>query len=131
MEPKEQEQNILTKYGYLESLLKHYSNPYDKNNLSLKEYFILLHRIIFGIQDSSKKSDVERTEKFFNELIKTSLRLDKDSLLFKTVSYFIQNGFDEFIKVLKDSKVTTPKEFNKSLLNILNSEKIENNFQLN
>ena len=131
MEPKEQEQNILIEYGYLESLLKHYSNPYDKKNLSLKEFFILLHRIIFKIEDTSKKSDVERTEKFFYELIKTSFRLDKDSLLFKALSYFIQNGFDEFIKVLKDSKVITPKEFNKSLLNILDSEKIENSFQLN
>ena len=130
MEPKEQEQNILIEYGYLESLLKHYSNPYDKKNLTLEEYFVLLHRIIFKIQDTSKKSDVERTEKFFYELIKTSLRLDKDSLLFKALSYFIQKGFDEFIKVLKDSKVTTPKEFNKSLLNILNSEKIEDSFQL-
>ena len=131
MEPKEQEQNILIEYGYLESLLKHYSNPYDKKNLSLKEFFILLHRIIFKIKETSKKSDVERTEKFFYELIKTSFRLDKDSLLFKALSYFIQNGFDEFIKVLKDSKVITPKEFNKSLLNILDSEKIENSFQLN
>ena len=96
----------------------------------MEEYFVLLHRIIFKIQDTSKKSDVERTEKFFYELIKTSLRLDKDSLLFKALSYFIQKGFDEFIKVLKDSKVTTPKEFNKSLLNILNSEKIEDSFQL-
>lgn len=131
MEPKEQEQNILTEYAYLESLLKHYSNPYDKNNLSLEEYLIILHRIIFKIQDTSKQSDVERTENFFYELIKTSLRLDKDSLLFIVVSYFIQKGFDEFIKVLKDIKVTTPKEFNKLLLNILDSEKIEDSFQLN
>jgi hypothetical protein len=112
MEPKEQEKNLLTEYGYLESLLKHYSNPYDKKNLSLEEYFILLHRIIFKIQGTSKQSDVERTEQFFCKLIKTSLRLDKDSILFKALSYFIQKGFDEFIKVLKDSKVTTPREFN-------------------
>ena len=67
MEPKEQEQNILTEYAYLESLLKHYSNPYDKKKLSLEEYFILLHRIIFKVQETSKQSDVERTEKFFYE----------------------------------------------------------------
>ena len=75
MEPKEQEQNILIEYRYLESLLKHYSNPYDKKNLTLEEYFVLLHRIIFKIQDTSKKSDVERTEKFFQRIDKNFIKI--------------------------------------------------------
>ena len=131
MEPKDKIENVLIEYGYLESLLKHYSQPYDKKNMSLEEYLRKLHIIIYGIQGTSNKSDVQRTETFFKVLIKTSLRLDKDSVLFKTLSYFIQNGFDLFIKVLKDTKVTTSKEFNKLLLNVLDSEKIEKNFQLN
>ena len=123
------EENILSKYQYLESLLKSYSSTYDKKSISLNEYFIHLHRVVFKYQNKSNKSDVEMTENFFQLLIKNSLKLDINSILFKSLSYFIQNGFDLFINVLKSDKVTTKKEFNNLLLGVLDTVEIGKKFK--
>ena len=124
------EENILSKYQYLESLLKSYSSTYDKKSISLNEYFIHLHRVVFRYQNKSNKSDVEMTENFFQLLIKNSLKLDINSILFKSLSYFIQNGFDLFINVLKSDKVTTKKEFNNLLLGVLDTVEIGKKFKI-
>ena len=124
------EENILSKYQYLESLLKSYSSTYDKKSISLNEYFIHLHRVVFKYQNKSNKSDVEMTEIFFQLLIKNSLKLDINSILFKSLSYFIQNGFDLFINVLKSDKVTTKKEFNNLLLGVLDTVEIGKKFKI-
>jgi len=64
-------------------------------------------------------------------MIRNSIRLELDSLLLKTPSYFIRKGFGLFISVLKSDKVTTKKEFNNLLLNVLDSSKIEDDFSIN
>jgi hypothetical protein len=63
-------------------------------------------------------------------MIKNSIRIEQDSILFKTLSYFIRKGFDLFIKVLKSKEVTSKKEFNNLLLDVLDPEEIEKYFKL-
>ena len=135
MEPKLDEtsnqNNLLTNFGFLESLLKSHNQPYNKNSMSLDEFFMNLHRIIFRYEDGSKKSYVEKTETFFKIMIKNSIRLKKDSLLFKSVSYFIKNFFNLFINVLQDKKVIKLQEFYDKLLDILEPDKIGKQFKYN
>ena len=135
MEPKLDEtsnqNNLLNNFGFLESLLKSHNQPYNKNSMSLDEFFMNLHRIIFSYEDGSKKSYVEKIETFFKIMIKNSIRLKKDSLLFKSVSYFIKNGFNLFINVLQDKKVIKLQEFYDKILDILEPDKIEKQFKYN
>ena len=114
MEPKLDEtsnqNNLLTNFGFLETLLKSHNQPYNKNSMSLDEFFMNLHRIIFSYEDGSKKSYVEKTETFFKLMIKNSIRLKKDSLLFKSVSYFIKENdkiiMDDIGIYLKGKNIT-------------------------
>lgn len=134
MEPKFDDtldnENLLSKFAYLESILKSHNQPYNKESINMKEYLICLHRIIFGLQGNSNKEYVETTENFFKIMIKNSIRIEQDSILFKTLSYFIRKGFDLFIKVLKSKEVTSKKEFNNLLLDVLDPEEIEKYFKL-
>ena len=124
------QENLLTRYPYLESLLKYYSPSFDKKSTSMNDYLIILKRITFPYKENSDAKLVNKTENIFHIMIKNSIRLDKDSILFKVLSYFIQKGFDLFISALKAEEVVSKKQFNKSLLDMLNSENIEKYFNL-
>ena len=124
------QENLLTRYPYLESLLKYYSPSFDKKSTSMNDYLIILKRITFPYKENSDAKLVNKTENIFHIMIKNSIRLDKDSILFKALSYFIQKGFDLFISALKAEDVVSKKQFNKSLLDMLNSENIEKFFNL-
>ena len=122
--------NLLTRYPCLESLLKYYTPSFDKKSLSMNDYLVILKRITFPYKENSDIKLVNKTENIFHIMIKNSIRLDKDSILFKALSYFIQKGFDLFISALKAEEVVSKKQFNKSLLDVLKSENIEKNFNL-
>ena len=122
--------NLLTRYPYLESLLKYYTPSFDKKSLTMNDYLIILKRITYPYKENSDIKLVNKTENIFHIMIKNSIRLDKDSILFKVLSYFIQKGFDLFISALKAEEVVSKKQFNKSLLDMLNSENIEKFFNL-
>lgn len=122
--------NLLSRYPYLESLLKYYSPSFDKKSTSMNDYLIILKRITFPYKENSDAKLVNKTENIFHIMIKNSIRLDKDSILFKALSFFIQKGFDLFISALKAEEVVSKKQFNKSLLDMLNSENIEKYFNL-
>ena len=124
------QENLLTRYPYLESLLKYYSPSFDKKSTSMNDYLIILKRITFPYKENSDAKLVNKTENIFHIMIKNSIRLDKDSILFKALSFFIQKGFDLFISALKAEEVVSKKQFNKSLLDMLNSENIEKYFNL-
>lgn len=91
----------------------------------MEQYLICLHRIVFGAQGNSNEEYVQKTENFFKIMIRNSIRLEQDSILFRTLSYFIRKGFDLFISVLKSDKVTSKKELNQLLLEVLDTAKIE------
>ena len=56
--------------------------------------------------------------------------MNRDSILFKALSYFIQKGFDYFISSLKTEETITPLKVIKELFSILNEEKIAEFFNL-
>ena len=126
-----EKEKFFEKYEYLEKLLKHYDSYVDKNNMNMEQYLILINRIIFKYSSVSNKKSIEQVKNLFNILIENSVKLDNNSILFKTLVYFIQNGFDLFIQTIKSTKVTSEKEFIKELLYILDSKEIAKSFNLN
>jgi len=67
---------------------------------------------------------------FFRILVKNSIRLDKNSIAFKVLSYLVQKGFDKFILILKDEKSTFLKKYISLLLGILKRKEILQKFNL-
>ena len=135
MEPKFDDtlnkENLFPKFGYLELILKSHNQPYNNKSMTMEQYLICLHRIVFGAQGNSNEEYVQKTENFFKIMIRNSIRLEQDSILFRTLSYFIRKGFDLFISVLKSDKVTSKKELNQLLLEVLDTAKIEDDFNIN
>ena len=66
-------ENFFEKYEYLEKLLKHYSFPIDRNDMNMKEYLILIHRIILKHSETSNETMVKQAEALFSILIENSL----------------------------------------------------------
>ena len=130
MEPLQKE-NFLEKYRYLETLLKHYHYPIDRNNMNMKEYLILIHRIILSHSETSHPQIVQQIEQVFFILIENSVKMDNNTMLFKVLVYFIQKGFELFLESLKSKKSKKENKFAKQLLNIINSEEIAKSLNLN
>ena len=132
MEPlEEKKENFFEKYEYLEKLLKNYRYPIDKNSLNMQGYLMLIHRMIFLFQNNSKIKLVKEVEEMFCILIENSIKMDKNTILFKTLTYFIQKGFDLFIETLKSKEVISENEFIQKLLNVLDPKDIAKSFDLN
>ena len=130
MEPLQKE-NFLEKYRYLETLLKHYHYPIDRNNMNMKEYLILIHRIILSHSETSNTQIVQQIEQVFFILIENSVKMDNNTMLFKVLVYFIQKGFELFLESLKSKKSKKENKFAKQLLNIINSKEIAKSLNLN
>ena len=73
---------------------------------------------------------IDNISNFFSTIIKGSVRLNRDSILFKALSYFIQKGFDFFISSLKTEEMISHSKLIKQLFSILNEEKISKFFNL-
>ena len=91
--------------------MKHYSRPYDKNSLSMNDCLVDITKIIHSLDKNSNENDVKKVEMFFLILVKNSIRLDKNSISFKLLSYLIQQGFDSFVNILKDDKSISLKQY--------------------
>jgi len=117
------QKNILERYEYLKSIMKHYKVTYDKNSLTMKELLVDITKIIKPLAGNSNEKDVKEVDLFFRILVKNSIRLDKNSIEFKVLSHFIQKGFDLFVNILKAKKVTTLKEYVSLLLDFLIEKK--------
>jgi hypothetical protein len=126
-----QKENFLEKYGYLEKLLKYYNFPIDRKNMNMNDYLMKIHKIIFALSGKSDLAIVEQIEQVFHILIENSVKMDTNSMLFKALVYFVQNGFDLFVKTLKSEKNISEKKFFELLLDILNSEEIAKSLNLN
>jgi hypothetical protein len=126
-----QKENFLEKYGYLEKLLKYYNFPIDRKNMNMNDYLMKIHKIIFALSGKSDLAIVEQIEQVFHILIENSVKMDTNSMLFKALVYFVQNGFDLFVKTLKSKKNISEKKFFELLLDILNSEEIAKSLNLN
>ena len=118
------------KYQYLQPLLEHYNISYDKVNITMDDYLVYLNRIVLKYSKESLPEKIDDISNFFFIIIKGSIRLNRDSILFKALSYFIQKGFDYFISSLKTEETITPLKVSKELFSILNEEKIAKFFNL-
>ena len=124
------QENILERYEYLESIMKHYKGTYDKNSLIMNELLVDITKIITPLSANSNKDEVKKVDMFFRILVKNSIRLDKNSIAFKVLSYLIQQGFDLFVNILKDDKSTSLKKYISLLLGILKKKEIWENINL-
>lgn len=121
---------FLEKYPYLEPLLKHYVQTYDRTSITMNDYIIFLNRIVLKNSKTSDDETVDNIKNFFFILIKNSIRMNMDSIIFKTLSYFIKEGFDLFISSLKSTKDVNRKDFIIQLFSKLDNEKIAKSFNL-
>ena len=118
------------KYKYLQPLLDHYDISYDKHGITMDDYLVYLNRIVLKYSKGFIHEKIENISNFFFIIIKGSVRLNMDSILFKALSYFIPKGFDYFISSLKTEETITPLKVSKELFSILNEEKIAKFFNL-
>ena len=134
MEPKDtnsqSKETFFEKYPYLEPLLNYYDLRYDKVNITMDDYIIILNRIILKYQKNSIPEMVDEIKNFFIIIIKNSIRMNRDSILFKALSYFIKEGFDHFISTLKIDKIITLPKFMSGLFSKVNEKKIAKSFNL-
>ena len=134
MEPKDtnsqSKEIFFEKYPYLEPLLNYYDLRYDKVNITMDDYIIILNRIILKYQKNSIPEMVDEIKNFFIIIIKNSIRMNRDSILFKALSYFIKEGFDHFISTLKIDKIITLPKFMSGLFSKVNEKKIAKSFNL-
>ncbi len=121
---------FLAKYSYLEPLLQHYKKPYDRASLNMDEYIIILNKIILENEKGSEPKIIDNTKNFFFILVKYSIRMNADNVLFKALSYFIQEGFNFFISSLKSKENVAPRVFVKELFRKINEEKIAEYFAI-
>ena len=121
---------FLEKYSYLEPLLKHYKIPYDRASLEMDDYIIILNKIVLKYIKTSEPEIIDNIKNFFFILVKYSIRMNVDNILFKALSYFIQEGFNFFISSLKTDKIITLPKFTKQLFLKINEEKIAEYFSI-
>ena len=121
---------FLEKYSYLEPLLKHYEIPYDRASLNMDDYIVILNKIVLKYIKTSEPEIIDNIKNFFFILVKYSIRMNADNVLFKALSYFIQEGFNFFISSLKTDKTITPIKFTKQLFLKINEEKIAEYFAI-
>jgi hypothetical protein len=130
MEPKSDEQkkkiSELKNYDTLKSLLTYsLKKNIDIKNLSIEEYLIELHKIIFNSAGiNSEEEYVNKLETLILCLIENSERISDNINLFKYISSFTQILFELLIKTLKEKANTNITQFSVKVLAILNSEEI-------
>ena len=116
----------LKNYDTLKSLLAYSSKKnIDIKNLSIEEYLIELHKIIFNSAGiNSEEEYVNKLETLILCLIENSERISDNINLFKYISSFTQILFELLIKTLKEKANTNITQFSVKVLAILNSEEI-------
>ena len=119
----------LKNYNTLKALLAYsFKKNIDIKNLSIDEYLIELHKIIFNNAGINSEDEyVNKIETIIFCLIENSDKISDNINLFKYLSSFIQLLFDLFIKTLKEKENTNINQFSIKVLAILNSKEIIKN----
>ena len=117
----------LENYDILKTLLSYsLKKNIDAKNLSIEEYLIELHKIIFNNAGTNSDEEyVNKLETLISCLIGNSNLISDNINLFKYLSSFIQILFDLLIKTLKEKTDTNITKFSGKVLSILNSKEIE------
>ena len=66
----------------------------------MDDYIIILNKIVLKYIKTSEPKIIDNIKNFFFLLVKYSIRMNADNVLFKALSYFIQEGFIFFISSL-------------------------------
>ena len=122
---------FLEKYPYLKPLLKHYKQNYDIISVTMDDYIVFLNRVILKYQKHSDLQTIDAIKNLFFILIKNSIRMNRDGILLKSLSYFLKEGFDFLIFSLKSDRDIKRVDFINKLFSILDQEKIAPTFNLN
>ena len=126
----QKKENFLEKYPYLKPLLQNYDPTKDRTCITMNDYIVFLNRIVIKHSKTSDSETVDSIKNLFFILIKNSIRMNMDSILFKALSYFIKEGFIFFISSLKSDKDVNRKQFIAKLFSKLDHEKISKSFNL-
>ena len=122
----------LKNYNTLKLLLNYsFKKNIDTKNLTIEEYLIEIHKIIFNSAGINSEDEyVNKLESVICCLIENSEKISDNIKLFKYLSSFIQLLFDLLIKTLKDKKNTNITQFSTKVLALLNSKEILTNSEL-
>jgi len=96
----------------------------------MDDYIVFLNRVVIKYKKHSDLQTIDAIKNLFFILIKNSIRMNMDSILFKSLSYFLKEGFDFFILSLKSDKDIKRLDFVKKLFSVLDHEKIASTFNL-
>ena len=116
----------LKNYDILKSLLSYsFKKNIDIKNLTIEEYLIELHKIIFNSTGINSEDEyVNKLETLICCLIENSNKISDNINLFKYLSSFIQLLFELLIKTLKEKTNTNITKFSTKVLSLLNSKEI-------
>ena len=116
----------LKNYDILKSLLSYsFKKNIDTKNLTIEEYLIELHKIIFNSTGINSEDEyVNKLETLICCLIENSDKISDNINLFKYLSSFIQLLFELLIKTLKEKTNTNITKFSTKVLSLLNSKEI-------
>ena len=97
----------LKNYDILKSLLSYsFKKNIDIKNLTIEEYLIELHKIIFNSTGINSEDEyVNKLETLICCLIENSNKISDNINLFKYLSSFIQLLFELLIKTLKEKQI--------------------------
>ena len=119
----------LKNYDILKSLLNYsLKKNIDIENISIEEYIIEIHKIIFNSSGLNSVDEyVNKLEILVVSLIENSYKISENEILFKYLSNFIKLLFDLLIKILKDKNNTNISQFSDKVLDLLISKDIITN----
>ena len=124
------DETFLDKYDYLEEILKISNINYKKTDVTLENFTVLLSKYIFAISQTSNEETVQTLQNMFFFLIENSIKMDKNTIKFKTLIYFLINGFRLFVSSLKEEKNKDKNVFLKELYKIISIKNISESLKL-
>ena len=135
MEPidqkKEEEEHLfLKKFGYLDILKKYKILSIHDQNISMKDFVMKLHRIVFGVSKNSNKEMVKEVENILSILAINSIRIQDKQELSQILSLVFSEAFDIFISTLEAKESVSFSEFQKKIFNLLDIDKISKSLNL-
>ena len=124
------DETFLDKYDYLEELLKISNINYKKTDVTLENFTVILNKYILGISQTTNDETVQTLKNMFFFLIENSIKMDKNTIAFKTLIYFLVNGFRLFVSSLKEEKNKDKNVFLKELYKIISIKNISESLKL-
>ena len=127
---QEEEHLFLKNFGYLDILKKYKILSIHDQNISMKDFVMKLHRIVFGVSKNSNKEMVKEVENILSILAINSIRIQDKQELSQILSLVFSEAFDIFISTLEAKESVSFSGFQKKIFNLLDIDKISNSLNL-